>query len=96
MKWKRVDARMFSKAEQERSTSCTHPASIHTTHGKCLIGTTRLCAAHLPLPSVEEQHSHTDGVSVARTSSFSQDTSGVFAEIKIRTVKRNISEANKK
>lgn len=33
MKWKRVDARMFSKAEQERFTSCTHPASIHANMG---------------------------------------------------------------
>lgn len=69
---------------------------IHAAHGKCLIGTTSLCAAHLPLPSVEEEHSHMVGMSVTRTSSFSQDTSGVFAEIKIRTVKRNICEANKK
>lgn len=84
------------QAIQEESTSCTHLASIPATHGKCLIGTTSLCATHLPLPSVEEQHSHTDGVSVTRTSSFSQDTSGVFAEIKIRTVKRNICEANEK
>lgn len=83
-------------AKQLASYCCTRLASIPATHGKCLIGTTSLCAAHLPLPSVEEQHSHTDGVSVTRTSSFSQDTSGVFAEIKIRTVKGNICEANEK
>lgn len=49
-----------------------------------------------PPPSCGGTAQSHDGVSGTRTSSFSQDTSGVFAEIKIRTVKRNICEANEK
>lgn len=75
----------------------SHPSCLNTCNTQEMFNWHSQPMYSPPLPPICGGTAQSHGwVSVTRTSSFSQDTSGVFAEIKIRTVKRNTCEANGK